>query len=75
MQEKDAEITLRLFAEAKDLTAVDFRIFISSRLEILIFHGLRNMPEIIYEDLALQKIPRLIFEKDITMLLKHELLK
>ena len=71
--EQDIGIILRLFAEVKDLTAVDFKIFVTSRPEIPIRHGFRDMPEIIHQDLALQNIPRLIVEKDITVYLKHEL--
>lgn len=72
--DQDVEIILRLFAEAKDLTAVNFKIFVTSRPETPVRLGFRDMPEIIHQDLSLQNIPRSIVEKDITVYLKHELL-
>lgn len=72
--EQDAKTILWLFAEAKDLTTVDFKIFVTSRPETPIRLGFRDMPEIMHQDLALQNIPRLIAKEDITIYLKHELL-
>ena len=72
--EQDVEIILQLFAEAKDLSTVDFKIFVTSRPETPIRLGFRDMSEIIHQDLALQNIPRLIVKKDITVYLRHELL-
>ncbi|MCJ1346290.1 hypothetical protein MMC31_004505, partial [Peltigera leucophlebia] len=72
--EQDVAIILQLFAEAKDLSTVDFKILVTSRPETPIRLGFRDMPEILHQDLALQNIPRLIVEKDITVYLRHELL-
>lgn len=72
--EQDVKSIIWLFAEAKDITTVDFKIFVTSRPETPIRLGFRDMPEIMHQDLALQNIPRLIIEKDITIYLRHELL-
>ena len=54
--ERDIKGILQLFAEAKDLTTVDFKVFVTSRPETPIRIGFRDMPEIIHQDRALHNI-------------------
>lgn len=71
--EEDIGTLLQLFIEAKDVTAVNLKVFVTSRPETPIRIGFRDMSEIIYEDLVLHDIPRLIIEQDICVYLTHEL--
>lgn len=71
--EEDIGTLLQLFIEAKDVTAVKLKVFVTSRPETPIRIGFRDMPEIIYEDLVLHDIPRLIIKQDICVYLMHEL--
>ncbi len=71
--EEDIGTLLQLFIEAKDLKAVNLKVFVTSRPETPIRIGFRDMSEIIYEDLVLHDIPRLIIEQDISVYLTHEL--
>lgn len=71
--EEDIGTLLQLFIEAKDLTTVDLKVFVTSRPETPIRIGFRDMSEIIYQDLVLHDIPRSIIEHDICVYLTHEL--
>lgn len=71
--EEDIGTLLQLFVEAKDLTAVNLKVFVTSRPETPIRIGFGDISEIIYEDLVLHDIPRLIVEQDICVYLSHEL--
>lgn len=73
--EQDIKTILQLFVEAKDVTTLDLKIFVTSRPETPIRIGFRDMPEIIYQDLALHHISRSIVEKDISVYLRYELEK
>lgn len=71
--EEDIGTLLQLFIEAKDITTVNLRVFVTSRPETPIRIGFRDMSEIIYQDLVLHDIPRSIVEHDICVYLTHEL--
>lgn len=71
--EEDMGTLLQLFIEAKDITTVNLKVFVTSRPETPIRIGFRDMPEIIYQDLILHDIPRSIVEHDICVYLTHEL--
>ena len=68
-RDEDIRLILQLFIEAKDL---NFGVIVTSRPEIPIRLGFRDMPEIVHKDLILQDIPRYIVEHDISVFLKHE---
>ena len=69
----DIRLLLQLFVEVKDLNNINLGIFVTSRREVAIRPGFKDMPEIIHHNLDLRDIPRQIVEHDISMLLEHEL--
>ena len=71
--EDDIRLLLQLFVEVKDLTTVDLGVFITSRPEIVIRHGFKDIPEIIHQNLDLGEIPRQIVEQDISVFLRQKL--
>ncbi|MCJ1467997.1 hypothetical protein MMC07_006623 [Pseudocyphellaria aurata] len=71
--EDDIKLILQLFTELQDRITVKPRIFLTSRPEITIRLGFRNMHEILHQDLVLHDIPRLFVERDICVFLRHEL--
>ena len=71
--EDDIRLLLQLFVEAKDITNIDLGVFVTSRPEIVIRHGFKDIPEIIHQNLDLGEIPRLIVEQDISVFLREKL--
>lgn len=71
--EEDIGTLLQLFIEAKDITTLNLKVFVTSRPETPIRIGFRDMSQIIYQDLVLHDIPRSIVEHDICVYLTHEL--
>ncbi|KAF4631978.1 hypothetical protein G7Y89_g6154 [Cudoniella acicularis] len=71
----DLPMILRLLTEVKDLKIIRIRVFITSRPETPIRLGFREIPEITHHDLMLHSIPQLVIEHDISVFLRHELLK
>ncbi|KAM0804992.1 hypothetical protein BDR22DRAFT_885082 [Usnea florida] len=71
--EDDIRLLLQLFVEVKDLTTVDLGVFVTSRPEIVIRHGFKDIPEIIHQNLELGEIPRQIVEQDISVFLRQKL--
>jgi hypothetical protein len=69
----DIRLILRLLAGATDLMTVKLRVFVTSRPEIPIRLGFRDMPRITYKDLVLHDVSRSVVEGDIHTFLKHEL--
>ncbi|KAL8698285.1 MAG: hypothetical protein Q9201_006655 [Fulgogasparrea decipioides] len=71
--ENDIRLLLQLFVEAQAIDNVDLGIFITSRPEVTIRLGFKEMPEIIHYDLDLRDIPRKTVEHDISVYLRQEL--
>jgi hypothetical protein len=71
--QEDVRLILRLLANTKDITSLKLRIFLTSRPEIPIRLGFRDMDSIMHQDLVLQDVPRSDIEHDIYSFLKHEL--
>ena len=71
--EKDVRAILQLFAELKSLEPMHLRIFVTSRPEVPIRLGFRNMPEILHRDLVLNDVPRDIMDHDIAIYFRQEL--
>lgn len=69
------KLILQLFIQAKDLEAMQLRLFLTSRPEVAIRLGFQDMPEIIHQNLDLRDIPRQIVEDDISEFMSHELNK
>ena len=71
--EDDIRLLLQLFVEVKDLTNIDLGIFVTSRPELVIRHGFKDIPEIVHQNLDLGEIPRQIVEQDISVFLRQKL--
>jgi hypothetical protein len=68
----DIRVILRLLAEAKDLPAVQLRIFLTSRPEIPITHGFSAMSGLTHQDCILHHISKDIIQHDILIFLEYE---
>jgi hypothetical protein len=66
---------LQLLTTVKDLKIVRVRVFITSRPETPIRLSFSKMPEIAHHDLMLHSVPQLVIEHDISIFLRHELVK
>ncbi|KAL5313288.1 hypothetical protein ACEPPN_019021 [Leptodophora sp. 'Broadleaf-Isolate-01'] len=71
--DKDVRIILQLLAEARSLTTVQLRIFLTSRPEIPIRHGIRSIPQAEHQDFVLHNIQPMIINHDIFLFLEHHL--
>ncbi|KAI9858001.1 MAG: hypothetical protein M1813_007971 [Trichoglossum hirsutum] len=71
--DKDVRGILQLLTEAKSLRPTELRIFVTSRPEVPIRLGFRNMPDILHQDLALHQISRTVVNKDIFGFFKFKL--
>jgi hypothetical protein len=72
-QEQDIRVILQLLALAKDIRPAPLRIVVTSRPELHIRLGFKEMPNGTYQDLVLHKVPRITIEHDIRLFLEHEL--
>ncbi|RAQ98842.1 vegetative incompatibility protein HET-E-1 [Stemphylium lycopersici] len=72
-READIRTILQLLAQTKDIRPVPLRIVVTSRPELHIRLGFREMPNGTYQDLVLHEVPRSIIEHDIRLFLEHEL--
>jgi len=64
---------LRLLAEARLLTTVRLRIFLTSRPEVPVRHGMRAIPQAEHQDFVLHDIQPAIINHDISLFLEHHL--
>lgn len=71
-QEKDVQIMISLFSQANRLSSVRLKFFLTSRPELPIRLGFKDISGS-YEGLALHQIPEPIIEHDISAFLVHEL--
>ena len=72
-REEDIREILRLLTQAKNIRPSSLRIFVTSRPELPIRLGFRQMPDGTYRDLILQEFARETVERDITLLFEHKL--
>ncbi|CAN9379535.1 unnamed protein product [Alternaria alternata] len=72
-READIRAILQLLARTKDISPVPLRIVVTSRPELHIRLGFREMPNGTYQDLVLHEVPRSTIEHDIRLFLEHEL--
>ncbi|CAN9164932.1 unnamed protein product [Alternaria alternata] len=72
-READIRTILQLLAQTKDVRPVLLRIVVTSRPELHIRLGFREMPNGTYQDLVLHEVPRTTIEHDIRLFLEHEL--
>jgi hypothetical protein len=72
-QEADILAILQLLARTKDIRPVPLQIVVTSRPELHIRLGFKEMPNGTYQDLVLHEVPRSTIEHDIRLFLEHEL--
>ncbi|KAF2825012.1 vegetative incompatibility protein HET-E-1 [Ophiobolus disseminans] len=72
-QEADIRAILQLLARTKDIRPVPLRVVVTSRPELHIRLGFKEMPNGTYQDLVLHKVPRHTIKHDIRLFLEHEL--
>jgi hypothetical protein len=64
---------LQLLAEARSLTTVRLRVFLTSRPEIPVRHGICAIPQAEHQDFVLHSIQPTIINHDISLFLEHNL--
>jgi hypothetical protein len=64
---------LHLLAEARSLTAVRLRVFLTSRPEVPIRHGIRAIPQAEHQDFVLHNIQPIVVNHDLSLFLEHHL--
>ncbi|KAH6712682.1 putative WD-repeat protein [Leptodontidium sp. MPI-SDFR-AT-0119] len=64
---------LQLLAEARSLTTIRLRVFLTSRPEVPIRHGIRAIPQAEHQDFVLHDIQPAIINHDISLFLEHHL--
>ncbi|EUC26647.1 hypothetical protein COCCADRAFT_66777, partial [Bipolaris zeicola 26-R-13] len=72
-QEADIRAILKLLAQTKDIRPVPLRIVVTSRPELHIRFGSKEMSNGTYQDLVLHEVLRSTIEHDIRLFLEHEL--
>ncbi|RII21467.1 vegetative incompatibility protein HET-E-1 [Alternaria sp. MG1] len=72
-READIRAILQLLAQTKDVRPVPLRIVVTSRPELHIRLGFREMSNGTYQNLVLHEVPRTTIEHDIRLFLEHEL--
>ncbi|KAH0553188.1 hypothetical protein GP486_006632 [Trichoglossum hirsutum] len=71
--DKDVRIILQLLAEARSLTTVRLRVFLTSRPEIPIRSSMHHIPQAEHQDLVLHNVPLTIIDHDISLFLECNL--
>ena len=74
-REEDIRAILRLLAQTKDIRPISLRIFVTSRPELPIRLGFKQMSDGTYQDLVLHEVAKETIERDITLFFEHELAK
>lgn len=69
----DIQLLLRLIAQARDIQKLRLRVFVTSRPDIPIQDGFRDIPNILHHDLILHEVSRPVVDKDIALFFTHEL--
>ena len=72
-REEDIRVILQLLARTKDIKPVSLRILVTSRPELPIRLGFKQMADGTYQDLVLHEVPKRTIEHDICLFLEHEL--
>ncbi|KAI4149058.1 MAG: hypothetical protein L6R39_002626 [Caloplaca ligustica] len=70
---RDLRMLLRLLARTEDIPQLGLKIFVTSRPELPIRNGFKEIPRIFHCYLALQNVPRSVVDGDIRAFLRHEL--
>ena len=70
--DEDVRAVVQLFAEVREIKTVRLRIFMTSRSEVPVRAGFRQIPDNEHQDFALHSLSRSIVDRDIDIFLKHE---
>jgi hypothetical protein len=71
--DNNVRIILQLLAEARSLTTVRLQVFLTSRPEVPILHGIHRIPQAEHQDFVLQNIPLATVNHDISLFLEYNL--
>ena len=74
-REEDIREILQLLAQTKNIKPISLRIFVTSRPELPIRLGFRQMSDGTYQDLILHEVAKETVKRDITLFFEHELAK
>ena len=74
-RDEDIRAILQLLSQAKGLKPVSLRVFITSRPELPIRLGFKQMLDGTYQNLILHEVPKQTIEHDIAVFLEYELVK
>lgn len=69
----EIDVVLRLWAEVPRLTSIQLRLFVTSRPDLPVQLGFRDMSTDAYRDVILHEIPRPVIEHDILVYLRDAL--
>ena len=70
--DKDVRAVVQLFAEVRGIKTVRLRIFMTSRPEVPVRYGFRQIPDNEHQDFVLHSLSPSIVDGDIATFLKHE---
>jgi hypothetical protein len=71
--DSDTRAILQLLSRTRDLKSVSLRVLVTSRPELHIRLGFKQMPDGTYEDLILQEVARQTIQHDIRVYFEHKL--
>ncbi|CAG8982452.1 hypothetical protein HYALB_00014077, partial [Hymenoscyphus albidus] len=71
--DRDIKTILQLLAEARSLMTVQLQVFLTSRPEVPIRHGIRDNPQAEHQEFVLHNIQPSIVNHDISLFLEHNL--
>ncbi|KAI9763279.1 MAG: hypothetical protein M1839_006522, partial [Geoglossum umbratile] len=74
-RDEDIRAILQLLSQTKRLKPVSLQVFVTSRPELPIRLGFKQMSDGTYQDLILHKVPKQIIQHDIAVFLEHELVR
>lgn len=72
-REEDIRAILRLLARTRDITTISLRVFITSRPELPIRLGFKQMPDGTYQDLVLHEVAKDTIAQDIALFFENEI--
>ncbi|KAF3931223.1 hypothetical protein ABW19_dt0209418 [Dactylella cylindrospora] len=72
-QQDDIRAIVQLLSQLKTITTVDIRVFLTSRPDLPVRLGFKNLEESVYQDLVLHKVPEV--KQDMSLFIRHEFSK
>ncbi|KAF2474193.1 vegetative incompatibility protein HET-E-1, partial [Lindgomyces ingoldianus] len=72
-REEDIQAILQLLARTKDIRPISLRVLVTSRPELPIRFGFKQMSNGMHQDLILHEVPKGTIENDIRLFFEHEL--